>query len=705
MAQPNWPGSAGQPALAARAAFARKSLQLPFASGNGEVDAPELLWGTGSPEGALVGVPGDTFLRTDEPVGGLPAKLYQKFRGSSTTGWAEVGVMVAVPAHVFPGATASAQIQAAVKSLSATGGIVDCRGFSYASFLLIDTDVMGDLPLTSKVPITLIFGPHELRMKHAIVPHSHTHFVFQGTYLVSKDETGTRVLGTYMFIADASGVPLGGPGNGITTTSGSAVVTKTAPASANWAKLEIGSPVMVMGFVPPLGTDDCLINGAIDASQATITVDTPGTGPFPSNGYLRIENEIIFYTSKNATQFLGCTRGKEGTTAAAHADNVRVDRCVLQPFFVKAISGNNITLDGVMNINATELTLWIGVLDVSWEGRAVFDGNLNPGVDDANNPQGINMIGARDVFIGLGLEFNNFDHGGWALNACQDCVAFGSGHGNTQPTLTLGASFWVFGWSKRNTVDILHVTDGFEGLAVDDRSTGATLFDGPSEDSWFRVRVANNIGGGVGNGGIGLLLDGCRRCYAEIDFCRILAGSGAATGVGFGGANQWGTETVSPAIDNTIVIGEVLGDGNQSHIVATTGGNAINTIIFRQRAPTGVVQPFNNIITVPLVLGLTYGATVNTDALRSEFVTITVTNGTAWTLANPTNPTEGREIEYYIANNSGGAMGAVTFGAKFRLAGAFTNPANGNARMLRFRYYRSNDVYVEVARSAADQPL
>jgi hypothetical protein len=55
----------------------------------------------------------------------------------------------------------------------------------------------------------------------------------------------------------------------------------------------------------------------VDASQTTITANS--TGGFPSSGKIQMELETISYTSINSTQFLGCTRGVDGTTAATHA--------------------------------------------------------------------------------------------------------------------------------------------------------------------------------------------------------------------------------------------------------------------------------------------------------------------------------------------------------------------------------------------------
>jgi len=73
------------------------------------------------------------------------------------------------------------------------------------------------------------------------------------------------------------------------------------------------------------GTATNQLNGAINNSVTTITVDS--TTGFSAAGNILIDSENISYTSKNSTQFLGCTRGLSGTgsgAAAAHADNATV---------------------------------------------------------------------------------------------------------------------------------------------------------------------------------------------------------------------------------------------------------------------------------------------------------------------------------------------------------------------------------------------
>jgi hypothetical protein len=73
------------------------------------------------------------------------------------------------------------------------------------------------------------------------------------------------------------------------------------------------------------GTASNQLDGSINDSVTTITVDD--TTAFSAAGNILIDSENISYTSKNSTQFLGCTRGLSGTgsgAAAAHADNAIV---------------------------------------------------------------------------------------------------------------------------------------------------------------------------------------------------------------------------------------------------------------------------------------------------------------------------------------------------------------------------------------------
>ena len=100
---------------------------------------------------------------------------------------------------------------------------------------------------------------------------------------------------------------------------------------------------------------------------------------------------------------------------------------------------------------------------------------------------------------------------------------------------------------------------------------------------------------------------------------------------------------------------------------------------------------------------LTYSASITPNAMNTEYFTIMATNGTAFTINNPSaDPIfAGTRVTFDIKNSSGGAMGSITWGAKYLLAtGGFTNPANTKRRTITFAWDGVN--YVEVAKAAAD---
>jgi hypothetical protein len=133
---------------------------------------------------------------------------------------------------------------------------------------------------------------------------------FQITYLSSNQYT----------ITSSVAATAGDSGNGGASvvgayqiTTGNAVYTQ----NVGWGAGTWG------GVIPGTATNQ--LNGAINNSVTTITVDD--TTAFTAAGNILIDSENISYTSKNSTQFLGCTRGLSGTgsgAAASHADNAAV---------------------------------------------------------------------------------------------------------------------------------------------------------------------------------------------------------------------------------------------------------------------------------------------------------------------------------------------------------------------------------------------
>lgn len=583
-------------------------------------------------------------------------------------------------------------IQAALAQLTSSGGgTLDCRGFD-GTFILLTADICADVSLYSVVPVTFQWGAHEVRYTATSILRSNHQHILNGTTFIPKDANGNRVTGVTGFQFDASTLAIGGPGNGVITTDGSAVVTKASPGSAAWAAVGVGSPLMLFGFVPPVGHDNTTINvgGGIDAVTDTITVAS--TTSFPSTGYIRIEDEVINYTSVNATQFLGCVRGYQGTTPAAHANGIGVERCVYQPFYVKSISGNNLTLDQAVDFSSTGCAVWVGVVAVAFTGIGVFDGNMDPAVDDTANPYGLQILGGRFCTLGPGIVFKNHDHGGYDWEQMQDSTADARIINCGRPSLSLGAACWLFAWNKRVNV-YADVVDCNIGLVVDDISNIKTLRDGPSEDCTFVVRTS------IGTG-MPLEMAGTRRCNGQVLTARDIGTANAAIECK---ATQW----ITPGIpsNNVCTVGAVTGTSGFKGFKMDAGwANGGNVLEIKTPVLANDLQDGNSFTSPPYLLLLTYSASIAPRPDRSEDMRVLVTNGTAFTITNPTSTqrTRDRRLSFLFTNLSGGAMGAITWDTHFVLAGAFTNPANNLSRRITFRWNESAVRWQEESRTMAD---
>lgn len=81
---------------------------------------------------------------------------------------------------------------------------------------------------------------------------------------------------------------------------------------------------------------------------------------------------------------------------------------------------------------------------------------------------------------------------------------------------------------------------------------------------------------------------------------------------------------------------------------------------------------------------LPYSTSITPSATEGTYQSITVTDGVAWTLNQPPSTLPGKLLCLEIYNNSGGAMGTVTFNAVYDLDAVFTAPTTGNRVILFF---------------------
>jgi len=100
----------------------------------------------------------------------------------------------------------------------------------------------------------------------------------------------------------------------------------------------------VTGAVTTL-LDGALLNDSngTGGSGTSITVDS--TTGFPTSGRIIVEDEIISYTSTNATNFLNITRGADGSSTAAHSDNTTTTNAADYSDWGEAAAASTVSLE------------------------------------------------------------------------------------------------------------------------------------------------------------------------------------------------------------------------------------------------------------------------------------------------------------------------------------------------------------------------
>ena len=127
------------------------------------------------------------------------------------------------------------------------------------------------------------------------------------------------------------------------------------------------------------------------AGSQTINV-TSTTGWPDTYGLLKIDNEVITYTSKNATQFLGCSRGFSGIDEISREDN--------QEFLSFAITEANAHASGSTVVNLSNLFLQTFF--------SKFKTEFLPGFEDRSFTSGVSVTNiltrAKDFYMSKGTD-------------------------------------------------------------------------------------------------------------------------------------------------------------------------------------------------------------------------------------------------------------------------------------------------------------
>ena len=142
--------------------------------------------------------------------------------------------------------------------------------------------------------------------------------------------------------------------------------------------------------------------------------------------------------------------------------------------------------------------------------------------------------------------------------------------------------------------------------------------------------------------------------------------------------------------------------GGATETIIMEAGESVGTTVRGTVTSGGLITLAGKTLLCPKRFGSTYGATVAIDASTGMQFDIQVTNGTAFTIANPTSPIgDGQTITITVINTLGSAIGAITWGALYKMA-AWTNPGALTSRSITFKWNTTN--WVEISRTPSDVP-
>lgn len=153
-----------------------------------------------------------------------------------------------------------------------------------------------------------------------------------------------------------------------------------------------------------------------------------------------------------------------------------------------------------------------------------------------------------------------------------------------------------------------------------------------------------------------------------------------------------GTPSLDPAADETIT---GLWTFEGATLTITSAAFTFSGTLFDCQGPAAFTQ------TASARTVITYSASMTPNAVLGNNFDITANNGTAFTINAPTGGLPGQQITITIHNTSGGALGAATWNASYKLA-TWTQPATGFNRSITFEY--TGVVWLEVSRTPADVP-
>ena len=370
-----------------------------------------------------------------------------------------------ISAFDYDGDNAGEQIANAIDGLPVGGGVIDARGFTGTQ------TIASDIFASRTTPFTLLLGEAIFEIdltSYGLSLNSNQQVILNGTTCQPSTSNPTGFSTTASFFR-----------SNITETTGTISASSASLVLASVAGLEVGSLVAVNGASGVNTNSQTTLSSTIDGSVTTIPL--VDASDLPATYTVFIGSEIIIGTEKSGNDLINVTRGVYGTSPVGHTSG---DTVSLSPYFravVESIAGTTVTLSGNATTAVTSARVLYGITNSSVSGIGIIDGRSDRTIAaPAKNSFGIFLNLATRFTIGDDLVFRKWDHGGVHLQSSWSNYVGGRYYANSRPADSTGANLWLFRNSSFNVVNIAEMTDSYVGLYIDDRTSSANLYDGPS---------------------------------------------------------------------------------------------------------------------------------------------------------------------------------------------------------------------------------
>ena len=339
--------------------------------------------------------------------------------------------------------------------------------------------------------------------------------------------------------------------------------------------IQIGSVLAIEGAGGILRTQQTTLSSSIGLNDTTINL-VEDDGKFPTNGLLRVDNELIRYSTIKNKVVTVTERGALGTIPSIHNEGSKIGLAPVEYNEVLEKDGKTLTLKDEVSLSVKDASITSGPISFGIKNGTIDGNKVHGGA--TSSVYGMSWTTTRFGYIEHTV-FENCDQGGLIMMrgvkdstiinpTFKDVGVYVLESGNK------GSCLWMFQGCKNNKlINANFIGGGWVGCYIDDRTTIANQFDKPNVENFitnFTVDF-NNTPSGYNPG---IIVTGSNRNIFTSGTIR-----GSYTGIKI----EKGTQYLGEPEDGTNnEFSSVYLDTNQPWNVSSQG-NRLNNIVYSDK--------------------------------------------------------------------------------------------------------------------------